>query len=76
MLVLTRRIYERVFIRPAIGPEIVLEVNAIQGNRVRLSFDAPGDVTIVREEIDGDGQADDAQAAALEERQQRMNAPV
>ena len=47
MLILTRRIDERIFI----GDNITLCVLDIEGNRVRLGFEAPKDVAILREEI-------------------------
>jgi len=47
MLILTRRVDERIFI----GDNITLRVLDIEGNRVRLGLDAPKDVAILREEI-------------------------
>lgn len=47
MLILTRRIDERIFI----GEEIVLSVLDIEGNRVKLGIQAPKEVAILREEI-------------------------
>jgi carbon storage regulator len=47
MLVLTRRIGERI----VIDNQIVLEVLEVKGNRIRLGIDAPADVPIVREEL-------------------------
>ena len=47
MLILTRRIDERIFI----GDDITLCVLGIEGNRVRLGLEAPKDVAILREEI-------------------------
>lgn len=47
MLILTRRVDERIFI----GDDITLCVLDIEGNRVRLGLDAPKDVAILREEI-------------------------
>lgn len=47
MLILTRRIDERIFI----GDEIVLSVLDIEGNRVKLGIQAPKEVAILREEI-------------------------
>ncbi len=46
MLILTRRVDERIFI----GDDITLCVD-IEGNRVRLGLEAPKDVTILREEV-------------------------
>lgn len=47
MLILTRRIDERIFI----GDDITLCVLDIEGNRVRLGLDAPKDIAILREEV-------------------------
>ena len=47
MLILTRRINERIFI----GEDITLCVIDIEGNRVRLGLDAPKNVAILREEV-------------------------
>ena len=47
MLVLSRKRGERI----VIGPNIELTVVDICGNRVRLAFDAPRDVSIHRQEI-------------------------
>ena len=47
MLVLSRKRGERI----VIGPNIELTVVDIRGNRVRLAFDAPRDVSIHRQEI-------------------------
>ncbi|QDT41029.1 Carbon storage regulator [Gimesia alba] len=47
MLVLTRKINERILI----GDNIVLEVVAIRGNRVRLGITTNTGVRIVREEL-------------------------
>ena len=47
MLILTRRVDERIFI----GDNITLCVLDIEGNRVRLGLDAPKDIAILREEI-------------------------
>lgn len=47
MLILTRRVDERIFI----GDDITLCVLDIEGNRVRLGLDAPKEVAILREEI-------------------------
>jgi carbon storage regulator len=47
MLILTRRVDERIFI----GEDITLCVLDIEGNRVRLGLEAPKDVAILREEI-------------------------
>lgn len=47
MLVFTRRINERVII----NDDITIKVLGVQGNQVRLGFEAPKDVIIHREEI-------------------------
>jgi carbon storage regulator len=63
MLILTRRVDERIFI----GDDITLCVLDIEGNRVRLGLEAPKNVAILREEIHqkyaGDA-SNDAQHAA------------
>jgi carbon storage regulator len=46
-LVLTRRIGEAV----CIGDDITVRVLGVKGNQVRLSFKAPGDVTVHRLEV-------------------------
>jgi carbon storage regulator CsrA len=48
MLVLTRRLHEKVLL-PDIRTSV--EVSAIKGNIVRLAFQAPSGVTILREEL-------------------------
>jgi carbon storage regulator len=47
MLVLSRKIGQRV----KIGDGIVVTVVAARGGHVRLGVEAPGDVTILREEL-------------------------
>ncbi len=47
MLVLTRRIGERI----VIDNQIVLEVLDVKGNRIRLGIEASPDIPIVREEL-------------------------
>lgn len=47
MLILTRRVDERIFI----GEDITLCVLDIEGNRVRLGLEAPKEIAILREEI-------------------------
>lgn len=47
MLVLTRRVGERLFI----GDDIILIVLGAKGNQIRLGFQAPFQVNIVREEV-------------------------
>lgn len=48
MLVLTRHAGERV----RINKNIVVTVERIRGNKVRLSFEAPREVKILRDELD------------------------
>lgn len=47
MLVLTRRIGERIYI----GRGIVVTIKEINGNQVRVGIDAPPNVNIVRSEL-------------------------
>jgi carbon storage regulator len=47
MLVLSRKMGETI----NIGDDVLLTVVAVQGNRVRLAFDAPPDVLILRGEL-------------------------
>ena len=47
MLVLTRRIGERI----VIDNQIVLEVLEVKGNRIRLGIQAPDGVSILRQEL-------------------------
>ena len=47
MLILTRRVEERIFI----GDEIVLSVLEIEGTRVKLGLEDPKNIAILREEI-------------------------
>lgn len=49
MLVLTRKAGEKILI----GDNISVMVVAVQGNRIRIGIDAPGDVKIVRSELEG-----------------------
>ena len=56
MLVLSRRRDEKILVKiPGIDRdvEVVLTVVQIEPNRVRLGFEAPPDVTILREELEG-----------------------
>ncbi len=48
MLVLTRKIGERV----VIGGQIMIEVLEVNGTRIRLGIEAPPQVAIRREELD------------------------
>jgi carbon storage regulator len=47
MLILSRKVGERVLI----GEGIVVQVLEVYGRRVRLGIEAPGDITIRREEL-------------------------
>ncbi len=47
MLVLTRRVGERI----VIDNQVVLEVLEVKGNRIRLGIQAPAGVSILREEL-------------------------
>lgn len=47
MLVLTRKVGQRVFV----GPDITLTITKIDGDRVRIGIDAPPDVFVRREEL-------------------------
>ena len=51
MLCLGRAANERIIIQTPDGSEIIVRVAEITRNFVRLSFEAPGEVRIVREEI-------------------------
>lgn len=51
MLTLTRREGESVTVGELHGHHVVVKVAKIEGNKVRLSFDAPRDVPIVRSEL-------------------------
>jgi carbon storage regulator len=48
MLVLSRKRGERI----RIGGSVVLTVSAMRGGQVRLAFEAPREVAIVREELE------------------------
>ncbi len=47
MLVLSRRVGEKL----RLGDEIVLTINRIHGNRVRIAIEAPRDVSVLRDEL-------------------------
>lgn len=47
MLILTRRIGERILI----GDDVSITVLGVRGNQVRLGVDAPAEVAVHREEI-------------------------
>lgn len=48
MLILSRKASEGV----RVGSNIVIRIEEVRGNRVRISFDAPRDIRIVREELE------------------------
>jgi carbon storage regulator len=48
MLVLSRKLHEKIII----NGNIVVEVTAIAGSKVRIGIDAPPDVRIVRAELE------------------------
>jgi len=50
MLVLTRNPGESVFV----GPDITVTILAVRGRQVKIGFDAPKEVNIVREELTDD----------------------
>ncbi|MEK6236382.1 MAG: carbon storage regulator [Planctomycetales bacterium] len=50
MLVLTRKEGERI----NIGQDVVVKVISISGNKVRVGVEAPGDVRILRAELELD----------------------
>ena len=52
MLVLVRKLMERIIITTPSGERIAVTPVAIDGKRVRLGFEAAEDVVIDREEID------------------------
>jgi carbon storage regulator len=47
MLVLSRRVGEKL----RLGDDIVLTINRINGNRVRIAIEAPRDVPVLRDEL-------------------------
>ena len=47
MLILTRRVGERILI----GDDVSITVLGVRGNQVRLGVDAPAEVAVHREEI-------------------------
>ena len=47
MLILTRRVQERLMI----GPDVVVQILETRGNQVRLGIAAPRDVAVHREEV-------------------------
>lgn len=51
MLVLSRKERERI----RLGDSIVVTVVRVSGDRVRLGIEAPGDMLVLREELDTEG---------------------
>lgn len=49
MLCLSQRVSEKVIIKLPDGREMVIMVIALRGDRVRIGYDAPRDIDIVRE---------------------------
>ena len=47
MLVLTRRINERIII----GDDVIVTVLEVHGDQVRIGIDAPRDIKVFREEV-------------------------
>lgn len=60
MLVLTRRLMEKLYI----GDEICVTVVRLEGGQVRLGIDAPRQISVVRAELRPSGQPEPAAAAA------------
>ena len=60
MLILTRRIGESV----SIGADIKVVVLGVKGRQCRIGIEAPGDVTVMREEIAGRNKHDDVKDTA------------
>jgi carbon storage regulator len=60
MLILTRRVGERV----VIGEEISITVLRIKGNQVRLGVNAPKNIAVQREEISDQAKSERAPEAA------------
>ncbi len=62
MLVLSRKPGEKVLI----ADEITISVLSVQGNRVRLGIEAPGEYRVLRAELANWGNASPARPAAAE----------
>jgi carbon storage regulator len=65
MLVISRKLFEKLFI----GPDIVVTVVRIDGNKIRLGIEAPASVKVWREELM-------AKYASKQPRAQDIIAPV
>jgi carbon storage regulator CsrA len=50
MLVLTRKIGETIIISPPGQPDIKFTIMSIRQGRIRIAFDAPKEIIIMREE--------------------------
>lgn len=61
MLVLTRKPGEKIHV----GPEIVVTVLEVVGNKIRLGIDAPENVRVLREELLGVAAAQPAKLGKL-----------
>lgn len=61
MLVLTRRVGEAIYI----GADIKVVILGIKGNQVRIGTEAPDEVAVHREEIDGRGREDAAPSGGI-----------
>ena len=59
MLILSRRLGEKV----VIGPDITVEVVSIRGSQVKLGFSGPKDVPVYRQEVFDRKQREAAEAA-------------
>ena len=51
MLVLTRKLNQRIYFSQSGGDPIIIEVVDVQRDRARLAITAPSDVSIAREEL-------------------------
>ncbi len=69
MLILTRRIGELTYI----GDDIELIVLSIRGNQVRLGFNAPKKINILREEVKARNLADNVESKPPEETKHENN---
>ncbi|MEM6986369.1 MAG: carbon storage regulator CsrA [Pseudomonadota bacterium] len=62
MLILSRRLGEKV----VIGPDITVEVVSIRGSQVKLGFSGPKDVPVYRQEVFDRKQREAAAEAVIE----------